>query len=145
MLSTYDNGNGPDLYATGNDSFKKTHGSKPDGTATNISLDTGSISHLFESSMRGYGALLVALQMENLHSTLRASSLIPEVKDEFSRLRIWGEQTYAVLPQNARRSLDEQLREDEDTKRIVTGSLRRLNNQIARGWVRSQDVCCDHH
>jgi hypothetical protein len=145
MSIVHNDSNGPDLHATGNDSFRRIHDSEPDGTATNVALDTGSISHLFESSMRGYGTLLLALQMENSHSTLTTTSLIPEVKDEFSRLRIWGEQTYAVLPQNARRSLDEQLREDEDTKRIVTGSLRRLNNQIARGWTRSQDVCCDHH
>jgi hypothetical protein len=145
MSVIHNNSCGPELYATGNDSFRKTHGSEPDGTATNTSLDTDFISHLFDSSMRNYGAFLLALQAENPHSTLKATSIVPKVKDEFSRLRIWGEQTYAVLPQNARRSLDEQLREDEDTKRIVTGSLRRLNNQIARGWTRSQDVCCDHH
>lgn len=51
----------------------------------------------------------------------------------FSRLRIWGEQTYAVLPRNARRSLDEQLREDEETKNIVIRTLQRLDNHIGRG------------
>ncbi|KAH0150767.1 hypothetical protein KCU67_g10527, partial [Aureobasidium melanogenum] len=67
-----------------------------------------------------------------LRSTHLVISLVPDIKDEFSRLRIWGEQTYAVLPQNARRSLDEQLREDEDTKNVVIRCLRRLNSHIEK-------------
>ncbi|KAI4763352.1 hypothetical protein E4T52_08029 [Aureobasidium sp. EXF-3400] len=104
------------------------------------SLDTDSTCRLFKSSLRSYGTLLLALQRETLRSTHLTTSLVPELKDEFSRLRIWGEQTYAVLPRNARRSLDEQLREDEDTKQIVIRSLQRLNNHIRKGWATTQDI-----
>lgn len=95
-----------------------------------------SVCHLFKRSLGRYEALLLALQAESLRSTRLGIMLVPEVKDDFSRLRIWGEQTYAVFPQGARRSLDEQLRGDEDTKRIVLRSLRRLNSYIEKGCVR---------
>lgn len=104
------------------------------------SLNADSACQLFESSLRRYGTLLLALQRETLQSTHLTTSLIPELKDEFSRLRIWGEQTYAVLPQNSRRSLDEQLREDEETKQIVIRSLQRLNNHIVKGWAGIYDI-----
>jgi hypothetical protein len=104
-----------------------------------------SACHLFDCCLRRYGALLLVLQTDDPRLTHLAPSSFLELKDEFSRLRVWGEQTYAVLPQNARRSLDAQLREDDDTKRIVTGSLQRLNNRIERGWVRIQAVRCNYH
>jgi hypothetical protein len=104
------------------------------------SPDTDSACQLFESSLRRYGTLLLALQRGTLQSTHLTTSLVPELKDEFSRLRIWGEQTYAVLPQNARRSLDEQLREDGETKQIVIRSLQRLNNHIGKGQARIYDI-----
>ncbi|CAD0097587.1 unnamed protein product [Aureobasidium mustum] len=94
--------------------------------------DTTSICHLFESCLRRYGVLLFTLQTDTLRSAHLVTSIVPEIKDEFSRLRIWGEQTYAVLPQNARRSLDEQLREDGDTKKIVIRCLQRLNTHIEK-------------
>jgi hypothetical protein len=84
MSNTHGTGNGPDLYATGNDSFEKIHDLKINRIARDIGLDTDSICHLFGSSMRGYKTLLLTLRLENLHSTLIATNLIPEVKDEFS-------------------------------------------------------------
>lgn len=83
---------------------------------------------------------MLALQRKTLQPTHLTTSLVPELKDEFSRLRIWGEQTYAVLPQNARRSLDEQIREDEETKQIVIRSLQRLNNHIGKGEARIHNI-----
>lgn len=97
------------------------------------SPDADSACHLFESSIRRYGTLLLHVQREASQSTRLTTSTVPELKDEFSRLRIWGEQTYAVLPRNARRSLDEQLREDKETREIVTRTLRRLDSHIGRG------------
>jgi hypothetical protein len=102
--------------------------------------DANSVCLLFEDSLGRYATLLQALETEDLPSTRWASSLVTAVKDEFSRLRIWGEQTSAVLPQNARRSLDQQLREDEDTKQIVLRSLRRLHSHIERGQVKKHTV-----
>lgn len=95
-----------------------------------------SICHLFGSCLRKYGTLLLALQTDALCSAHLTISLVTDIKDEFSRLRIWGEQTYAVLPQNSRRSLDEQLREDGDTRTVVIRCLQRLDNHIEKGWFR---------
>ena len=94
-----------------------------DGTTKQKSLDAESACRLFEKSIRRYGTLLLALQRNAPQSTHLTTTTVPKLKDEFSRLRIWGEQTYAVLPRNARRSLDEQLREDEETKNIVIRTL----------------------
>ncbi|KAH0365206.1 hypothetical protein KCU65_g6254, partial [Aureobasidium melanogenum] len=88
------------------------------------------ICHLYEDCLNSYEKLLFSVQTDSLFPTHLTTSLVSTVKDEFSRLRIWGEQTYAVLPQNARRSLDERLREDKDTREIVTRCLRRLKNYV---------------
>ena len=107
-----------------------------DGTTKQKSLDAESACRLCERSIRRYGTFLLALQRNAPQSTHLTTTTVPELKDEFSRLRIWGEQTYAVLPRNARRSLDEQLREDEETKNIVIRTLQRLDNHIGRGQSR---------
>jgi hypothetical protein len=116
----------------------ETYEPKSKVTAQEKGLHTESMCDLFRSSVRSFQLLL--LQTETLSSPVLTTSLVPQVKDEFSRLRIWGEQTYAVLPQNSRRSLDAQLREDEDTKKIVVRSLRRLNNHIEKGCVTNYTV-----
>ncbi|KAG9638298.1 hypothetical protein KCU64_g13857, partial [Aureobasidium melanogenum] len=94
--------------------------------------DTSSIFQLFRTCSWNYEMLLSTLQTDTSHSAHTSISLVPEIKDEFSRLRIWGEQTYAVLPQNTRRSLDQQLRADQDTKKIVIRCLQRLNNHVEK-------------
>jgi hypothetical protein len=112
-------------------SSEPNHGLEIDATP-----DTSSISQLFRTCSWNYETLLSTLQTDTSRSAHTSISLVPEVKDEFSRLRIWGEQTYAVLPQNTRRSLDQRLREDEDTKKIVTRCLQRLNSHIEKGWCK---------
>ncbi|TIA29987.1 hypothetical protein D6C78_09876 [Aureobasidium pullulans] len=93
---------------------------------------TKSIYSFHEKCIRNYENLLLALESENLYAKRLPAGTIVEAKDEYSRLRIWGEQTYAVLPQRARRSLDAQLRDDEETKKIITGTLKRLSDHITR-------------
>jgi hypothetical protein len=137
MSETYNDVDGPELHTTHDGSLTRVHDLGLDQIATHSSPETNSICHLFESCTRRYETLLLALQTATTRSTHSAAALVPEVKDEFSRLRVWGEQTHAVLPQNARRSLDEQLRGDAETKEIASGTLRRLNNHIERGWVRT--------
>lgn len=102
-----------------------------------------SVCHLFKRSLGRYENFLLALQTESLGSTRIGGMLIPEVKDDYSRLRIWGEQTHAVFSKNARRSLDEQLSGDENTKKIVLRILRRLNNHIEKGCARVHIVVQD--
>lgn len=126
----------PDSDITIDNNFGGKHDSDIDAIPMGDVAEADSICHLFESCLRRYGILLLALQTDALRSIHLIISLIPSIKDEFSRLRIWGEQTYAVLPQNARRSLDEQLREDEDTRKVVIRCLRRLNKHIEKGRSR---------
>lgn len=128
MSDKHDNLDGPGSDTTINSSSEPNHGSEIDATP-----DTSSIFQLFKTCSWNYETLLSTLQTDTSRSAHTSISLVPEIKDEFSRLRIWGEQTYAVLPQNARRSLDEQLREDEATKKVVTRCLQRLNNHIEKG------------
>jgi len=100
------------------------------------SQDANSACRLFLKSLRRYKALLLALEEQPLRSASIGIMLVPEVKEDLSRLRIWGEQTHAVFPQNSRRSLDERLRGDEGTKEIVLRFLRRLNDYIGKGCVK---------
>ncbi|KAG9759091.1 hypothetical protein KCU73_g3565, partial [Aureobasidium melanogenum] len=132
MSYIYDGLDRPRLKATEDDDMAATDASHSGATVNASYPDNDSVCHLFESCLRRYGTLLLALQSEPMRSSDTFKVIVPEVKDEFSRLRIWGEQSYAVLPQNARRSLDEQLREDNDTKTIVIGSLRRLANHVSK-------------
>ncbi|THX48983.1 hypothetical protein D6D11_05853, partial [Aureobasidium pullulans] len=103
-----------------------------DDVSLNTVPVTKSIYSFHEKCIRNYENLLLALESENLYAKRLPAGTIVEAKDEYSRLRIWGEQTYAVLPQRARRSLDAQLRDDEETKKIITGTLKRLSDHITR-------------
>lgn len=136
MSDKYANLDRSDSDITIDNDFGRKHDSEIDVIPKDEIVGMDSVSDLFESCLRRYGILLLALQTEALRSEHLIINLVPDIKDEFSRLRIWGEQTYAVLPQNARHSLDEQLREDENTKKVVTSCLRRLNNHIEKGWSR---------
>ena len=124
--------------------LERTSYLETDEVVNNQSPGAYSVCYLFKSSLRRYGTLLLALEAESLRSTRLGIMLVPRVKDDLGRLRIWGEQTHAVFPENARRSLDEQLRGDEDTKKIVVRSLRRLNNHIDKGCVRNPIISPDY-
>jgi hypothetical protein len=118
---------------------KTTHNPKFDVTIQDESLGVRSVCDLFKSCVEEYETLLSALQSNARHSEYLTNCLIPEAKDEFSRLHIWGEQTCAVFPEAARRSLDQQLRDKEEIKQIVMRSLERLERYIGRG------LSSDHH
>ncbi|KAG9513523.1 hypothetical protein KCV07_g8721, partial [Aureobasidium melanogenum] len=132
MSDTYGNLGRLGPGATVDNNFETKHDAKIGTISKDEIPNAPSIYHLYGSCLTSYGLLLLSLETDSLCSTHLTTSLVPTVKDEFSRLRIWGEQTYAVLPQNARRSLDERLREDEDTKEVVIRCLRRLNNHIKK-------------
>ncbi|THV79578.1 hypothetical protein D6D29_06767 [Aureobasidium pullulans] len=89
-----------------------------------------SISTLYRDALQKYGKLVLDFEehASPLAPTFQAHSV--GIKDEYGRLRIWGEQTRAVLPEKARHSLDEQLRENEQTRNIILRTLRRLTNHI---------------
>ncbi|TIA29191.1 hypothetical protein D6C79_10014 [Aureobasidium pullulans] len=89
-----------------------------------------SISTLYRDALQKYGKLVLDFEehASPLAPTLQAHSV--GIKDEYGRLRIWGEQTRAVLPEKARHSLDEQLRENEQTGNMILRTLRRLTNHI---------------
>ncbi|THX96308.1 hypothetical protein D6D03_08817 [Aureobasidium pullulans] len=113
-----------------------------DDVSLNTVPVTKSIYSFHEKCIRNYENLLLALESENLYAKRLPAGTIVEAKDEYSRLRIWGEQTYAVLPQKARRSLDAQLRDDEETKNIITGTLKRLSDHITRAGLTLKATKC---
>ncbi|THY58157.1 hypothetical protein D6C97_04510 [Aureobasidium pullulans] len=113
-----------------------------DDVSLNTVPVTKSIYSFHEKCIRNYENLLLALESENLYAKRSPAGTLVEAKDEYSRLRIWGEQTCAVLPQKARRSLDAQLRDDEETKRIITGTLKRLSDHITRAGLTLKATKC---
>jgi hypothetical protein len=59
----------------------------------------------------------------------------------FGRLRIWGEETRAILPSSSRGSLDYALRKDPKLKGIATRTLQRLKRKLELGrWKVMMDV-----
>jgi len=51
----------------------------------------------------------------------------------YGRLRIWGEETRAILPSSSRGSLDDTLRKDPKLKGIATRTLQRLKRKLELG------------
>ena len=58
---------------------------------------------------------------------------LERVLDEYGRLQVWGEQARAVLPQYARGSLDDILRNDHNLKEVVNGMLSQLHRCLLAG------------
>lgn len=135
MSDTHGDMNNQLLYVTVDDNMGDPYDLQSDESAKERNLDTNSVCLLFKCSLRRYQSFLRNMEKEELRPTHSTSSVIAKIKDEFSRLRVWGEQTCAILPQNARRSLDQQLRGNVDAKQIVIRSLRRLDNHLERGQI----------
>jgi hypothetical protein len=59
----------------------------------------------------------------------------------YGRLRIWGEETRAILPSSSRGSLDDALRKDPKLKGIATRTLQRLKRKLELGrWKAMMDA-----
>jgi hypothetical protein len=58
---------------------------------------------------------------------------VPENLDEYSRLKIWGDQTRACLPREARGSLDDVLRHEPELRSMVVEGIEQLKEELQLG------------
>lgn len=58
---------------------------------------------------------------------------VGRILEEYGRLRIWGEQTRAALPEKTRGSLDDAMRNDESLRSNINSILTQLSRHLSRG------------
>ena len=92
-----------------------------------------SLSASFSQCLASYKRFLLALSKENCRAVHLQQVNLPEILEEYGRLKIWGDQTKATLPEKARGSLDDILRNDASLKDVVFDILCRLRAQLELG------------
>jgi hypothetical protein len=96
------------------------------------------ISPVFIVCLQLHKSLLALLQRGPAKSD---DTDLTRALDVYGRLRIWGEETRAILPSSSRGSLDDALRKDHKLKGIATRTLHRLKRKLELGrWKEIMDV-----
>jgi hypothetical protein len=96
------------------------------------------ISPVFIACLQLHKSLLALLQREPARSD---DGDLARALDVYGRLRIWGEETRAILPSSSRDSLDEALRKNPKLKGIATRTLQRLQRKLELGrWKAMMDA-----
>ncbi len=93
---------------------------------------TPSIFTSFSDCLRSFRQLFLALSKKSSRVVILQQVKVPDVLDEYGRLKIWGDQTKATLPEKSRGSLDDTLRNESNLKVIVLNILRRLQTQLGQ-------------
>ena len=87
-----------------------------------MDLESDSSLHgLYRQCVESFGHFIVALNDEN-HQIIDQS----KISEGYARIRIWGDQSRAVLPKTARGSLDDLLRHNSDVRKLAFSILCRL-------------------
>jgi len=105
-------------------------------TAANVSL-----SESYIQCVQAFGRFLLVLNEEECFVIRVEQVRLQEVEDEYGRIKVWGNQANADLPQKARGSLDDVLRHDHELKGLVQSILRRLTMLLFQGkcsWLLAQ-------
>ncbi|KAF5680066.1 tetratricopeptide-like helical [Fusarium heterosporum] len=91
-----------------------------------------SLAGLFEHCVDVYSRLLLVLADGN-HEVATSSEVdVEKALNEYGRLKIWGEQSRATLPDPARGSLGDSLRHDETLKNNVIAIFFLLSRQLEK-------------
>ncbi len=109
-----------------------------------IAPDSPDLGTLFGRCMEGFKHLVFALRAPKDtdadvldHAAFRIGTLkadlIERALDGYARLKVWGHDFRAELPDRARSSLGARLRDKPEMRSQLTGILETLNKQIALG------------
>ncbi|KAK0711815.1 hypothetical protein B0H67DRAFT_669412 [Lasiosphaeris hirsuta] len=90
------------------------------------------VSELFLQCIDSFSAVLVALSARDCLAIRLGQVSNESFLEQFNKLRVWGDQTSATLPAQARGSLDDTLRHDSELKDVVLGILLRLKTLLDR-------------
>lgn len=96
------------------------------------------ISPVFLECLQLHKILLALLQEGPARSD---DADLEEALNVYGRLRIWGEETRAILSPSSRGSLDDSLRKDLKLKSVATRILQRLKRKVELGRWREVAGC----
>ena len=103
------------------------------GPQNPLNFSAKAISETYIDCIQLCRRLLYSLGDQSCRVIRLKQASLERVLDEYGRLQVWGEQTRAVLPQYARGSLDDILRNDHNLKEIVNGMLSQLHRSLLAG------------
>ncbi|KAF7505310.1 hypothetical protein GJ744_001013 [Endocarpon pusillum] len=84
----------------------------------------------FSNCLGLFRQFILALGHENCRVVCLQQVKLPAVLDEYGRLKIWGDQIKASLPEKSRGSLDDTLKNEPKLKGVVLNILCRLQAQL---------------
>ena len=96
--------------------------------------DTSSIASAFSACLEAYRDFYLVLARDERTAT--ETIPLPEVADEYGRLKVWGANTEAL--RTGRGSLDDKLRNDGRLKSMILTLLRELTEDLQRGATHKQ-------
>jgi len=94
---------------------------------------TQSLSQLFQKCLQLYSLLYRALEEDDCEPVKLEHVDLEKARGEFGRLRLWGIQSKAALPAQARGSLDDTLRRDQAITDKVADMFRLLMDELDLG------------
>ena len=92
-----------------------------------------SISASYLCVIEAFAAFLVALSDRNCRAVCLEQVSLIKLSEEYGRVKVWGDQTRADLPERARGSLDDTLRHDAQLKKLVQDIIWRLEGLLKQG------------
>lgn len=96
--------------------------------------DSGSsLSESYIECIQSFGKFVLALDEKDCRVIHLEQVDLPEILEEYGRIKIWGDQTKADLPARARGSLDDTLRHEDELKCLVQAILMRLRGILGQG------------
>ncbi|KAF4336913.1 transcriptional repressor tup1 [Fusarium beomiforme] len=91
-----------------------------------------SLSKLYSECMRHFQSFLLTLSETDCRVIHLGQVVLPEILEQYGRIKIWGDQSKADFPERARGSLDDTLRKDEELRSLVQAILRRLEGLLTQ-------------
>ena len=101
-------------------------------TLTEVESRPSAICTLFSKCLDSYRQFILALNHENCRAVCLQQVELPAILNEYGRLKIWGDQTRASLPEKSPGSLDDTLKNESSLKDVVLNILRRLQAQLGQ-------------
>lgn len=102
-------------------------------TAPSSDAPGSSLSELYIECIQSFAEFLVVLDEKDCRVICLQQVHLPEILEEYGRVKVWGDQTKAELPARARGSLDDTLRHDDKLRDLVQAILMRLKALLSQG------------
>ncbi|KAL3465442.1 hypothetical protein BJX64DRAFT_252417 [Aspergillus heterothallicus] len=99
-----------------------------------------SVYSQYSETVASLRKLLLALAAADCRAVALGQVEVSEVQDALGRLQVWGDQSRANLPENARGSLDDLLRGNETLQTVTSGILSQTQEAAALGMIMNNHI-----